>query len=67
MKFNQARGFNKTQLKVLSILHNYWIKREDQTTAAQRFFEKKTRDLFSVLLEKTPAPPRPRMVRRKAA
>jgi len=47
-------------LKALTVIHNYYIKRRDGTTAAQRFFETKHRDLFDFLLENMNYPVRPR-------
>lgn len=48
------------KLKALTAVHNYFSKRRDGTTAAERFFGQKPRDLFEYLLEKTPLPKRPR-------
>ncbi|QNR80125.1 DUF6399 domain-containing protein [Piscirickettsia salmonis] len=42
------------KLKVLTVLHNYFIKRDDDTTAAERFYEQKHRDLFEELLKNMP-------------
>jgi hypothetical protein len=42
------------KLKVLTVIHNYFIKRDDDTTAAERFFEQKHRDLFEELLGSMP-------------
>jgi hypothetical protein len=47
------------KLEVLKVLHNFWIKRTDHTTAAERFFGNKPKDLFAVLLQRLPYPPRP--------
>jgi len=47
-------------LKALTVIHNYYIKRRDGTTAAERFFEAKHRDLFDFLLENMDYPVRPR-------
>ncbi len=47
------------KLKALTTLHNYWLKRKDGTTAAERFFGKKPADLFGWLLERLPLPARP--------
>jgi hypothetical protein len=55
------------KLSVLTTLHNYYITRPDGTTAAERFFGKKPRDLFEVLLKKLRYPPRPRLHRKMAA
>jgi len=55
------------KLSVLTTLHNYYITRPDGTTAAERFFGKKPRDLFEILLKKLRYPPRPRLQRKMAA
>jgi hypothetical protein len=47
------------RLKALTVIHNYHLRRADGTTAAERFFGKKPRDLFSWLLERLPDLPRP--------
>ncbi len=48
------------QLKALTVVHNYYIKRRDGTTAAERFFESKPDDLFDFLLSHVDYPVRPR-------
>jgi hypothetical protein len=52
-------GLSEQRLQALTVLHNYWVKRPDETTAAERFFGQKPRDLFAWLLEHLPDPPRP--------
>jgi hypothetical protein len=47
------------KLKALTVLHNYFIERADESTAAERFFGQKPADLFTWLLERIPDPPRP--------
>lgn len=47
------------RLKALTVVHNYLTERADGTTAAERFFGKKPRDLFDWLLERLPDLPRP--------
>jgi hypothetical protein len=47
------------RLKALTVIHNYLTERVDGTTAAERFFGKKPRELFSWLLERLPNLPRP--------
>lgn len=49
------------RLKVLTVLHNYFITRPDATTAAERFFGAKPRDLFGYLLDRMDYPLRPRI------
>lgn len=48
------------QLKALTVVHNYYIKRRDGTTAAERLFEAKPNDLFEFLLNNVDYPVRPR-------
>ena len=47
------------KLGALTVIHNYFTKRQDQTTAAERFFGKKPRDLFEYLIKTLPSVPRP--------
>jgi len=47
------------RLKALTVIHNYQTQRADGTTAAERFFGKKPRDLFAWLLERLPDLPHP--------
>lgn len=60
------------RLKVLTVIHNYFIRRPDNTTAAERFFGSKPRDLFDYLLDRMDYPLRPRktasaVIEKKAA
>ena len=54
------------KLQALTAIHNYYIKRPDGTTAAERFFEKKPYDMFEWLLDHMELPARPRNVLKKA-
>ena len=56
---------SEQRLKALTVLHNYMVKRPDGTTAAQRFFGQKHKDLFCWLLERMPDLPRPATKRSK--
>jgi Family of unknown function (DUF6399) len=47
------------RLKALTAVHNYVAERPDGTTAAERFFGQKPRDVFAWLLERLPDLPRP--------
>jgi hypothetical protein len=47
------------RLKALGVVHNYLSRRADGTTAAERFFGSKPRDVFGWLLERLPELPRP--------
>lgn len=55
------------KLKALTVIHNYYLRRPDGTTAAERFFENRPIDLFEWLLDNMPLPPRPRSKRKLAA
>jgi hypothetical protein len=50
---------SERRLKALTVIHNYVVKRADGTTAAERFFGQKHKDVFSWLLERMPDLPRP--------
>jgi Family of unknown function (DUF6399) len=50
----------ESQLKALTIVHNYYITRRDGTTAAERFYETKPNDLFNFVLNHMDYPMRPR-------
>ncbi len=57
------RGFCGSQLAVLTVLHNFQIKRADGTTAAERFFDQQFPDLFEWFLPQVQSLPRPRASR----
>jgi len=54
------RGFTEQTLKVLTIIHNFDLKRDDGTTAAQRLFGKPFPDLFESIILNMDELPRPR-------
>jgi hypothetical protein len=56
---------SERRLKALTVIHNYMVKRADGTTAAERFFGQKHKDVFSWLLERMPDLPRPAPKREK--
>lgn len=47
------------KLAALTTVHNYFVKRQDSTTAAERFFGSKPRDLFGWVLDQVDLPGRP--------
>jgi hypothetical protein len=47
------------KLQALTVVHNYFIKRPDGTTAAERFFGAKPADLFEWILDRVSLPARP--------
>jgi Family of unknown function (DUF6399) len=56
---------SKKRLEALTAIHNYVVRREDGSTAAERFFGQKQRDAFNWLLDKMPDLPYPAAKRRK--
>ena len=54
------------KLLVLTVLHNYLVCRPDSTTAAERFYGSRPREVFPWLLERLPLAARPRAKRRAA-
>lgn len=52
-------------LEAKTTLHNYFIRRPDGTTAAQRFFGRPPEDLFQWVLGRLKPPPRPAQKRTK--
>jgi hypothetical protein len=44
--YHANRGFNEQTLKVLTVIHNFDLKRQDGSTAAQRLFAKPFPVLF---------------------
>jgi len=48
------------KMKGLTVIHNFYLKRPDGTTAAERFFENKPINMFEWLVENMPLPARPR-------
>lgn len=55
-----GRGFAPQTLQVLTILHNFDLKRADGTTAAQRLFDYEFPDLFDWVVDHMGDLPRPR-------
>ena len=59
------RGLNSNRLKSLTVMHNYFTKRSDGSTAAQRLFGEKPPDLFEWLLHQMGELPLPRKARKR--
>ena len=55
-----SRALPPALLEALTVIHNYVLRREDGTTAAERFFAARHDDLFEHLLDVMPPLPRPR-------
>jgi Family of unknown function (DUF6399) len=58
---------SERRLQALTVIHNYVARRPDGTTAAQRFFGQKHKDVFSWLLQRLPDLPRPAARRPQSA
>ncbi len=59
LRHHHLHQLRPRKLKVLTILHNYLIRRADGTTAAERFFGAKPQDLFEYVLDRLDVPARP--------
>lgn len=62
-----ARGTPAQRLKVLTVIHNFDLKRPDGTTAAERLFGTPFPDLFDWVMERMGALPLPRKARTPSA
>ena len=60
LRHHSLHRLSADRLKALTAIHNYHIKREDGTTAAERFFEQKHQDMFKWILDHMDLPARPR-------
>ena len=54
------------RLGALTAVHNYFIRRDDGTTAAERFFGRPPEPMFERILARMPLPPRPARARPRA-
>lgn len=63
-RHQELRGIEPRKLECLGALHNFFIKRRDHTTAAERFYEAKPGDLFRAVLDGIDVP-RPRSPARR--
>ena len=71
LRHHSLHRLSKSKLVALTVVHNYYLTRSDGTTAAERFFGAKPRDLFGWLVDHLDVPARPAAKRsnngRKAA
>jgi len=63
--YHNGRGLTESRLKALTVIHNYGLRREDGTTAAQRLFGKPFPDLFEWLASQMGELPVPRKARQR--
>ncbi len=61
---HSGRGFSQSDLQVLTIIHNFDLRRADGSTAAQRFFGRSFPTLFPWLMEQMGDLPLPRKSRK---
>jgi Family of unknown function (DUF6399) len=67
LRYHSLHRLPERKLQALTAIHNYWLKRGDGTTAAERFFGSKPADLFGYLMGQLPVPSWPAKRRPKAA
>jgi hypothetical protein len=60
LRHHSLHRLTDSKLRTLTIIHNYFIQRPDGTTAAERFFGQKPRDLFDFLVDTVSLPHWPR-------
>ena len=63
---HNRRGLSSKRLKVATVIHNFVLKRNDGTTAAERLFGQQFPDLFEYLLENIGELPQPRKSRKRS-
>ena len=61
--YHTGRGMTKNRMKARTVIHNYWEKRSDGTTAAERLFNIQFPDLFETLVDQMGELPLPRKAR----
>jgi len=59
LRHHSLHRISNRKLAALTTVHNYFIKRSDSTTAAERFFGAKPKELFEWVLERVDLPGRP--------
>lgn len=63
---HNRRGLSPQRLKVSTVIHNFFLKRDDGTTAAERLFGQPFPDLFEYLVENMGELPQPRKSRKRS-
>ena len=63
---HNRRGLSSKRLKVTTVIHNFVLKRNDGTTAAERLFGQQFPDLFEYLVENIGELPQPRKSRKSS-
>jgi len=67
LRHHSLHRLSNGKLGALTVVHNYYLRRADGTTAAERFFGSKPADLFVWLVDHLEVPARPAAKRSKAA
>jgi len=62
--YHNRRGLSSRRLKVMTLIHNFHLKRCDGTTAAERLFGKTFPDLFQWVVSQMGELPSPRKPRK---
>ena len=65
LRHHSLHRLSDRKLSALTIVHNFYLKRSNGTTAAERFFDAKPKDLFDWLLNQVDLPGYPAMKRSK--
>ena len=66
LKHHALHELTSRKLRALTVLHNYLVRRENRSTAAERFYGTAPRELFPWLRDHLSLPARPRAQRRAA-
>ena len=56
LRHHSFHRISDRKLSALTVVHNYFVKRSDRTTAAERFFGEKPNDMFNYLLNRVEIP-----------
>lgn len=64
LRHHSSHRLSKRKLGALTVIHNYFIRRPDETTAAERFFQSKPKSIFNFLLDNLDVSARPAKARR---
>ena len=59
LRHHNQHNISHRKLQALTVVHNFGVERPDGTTAAERFFGHKPKDLFEHLLDRIDLPARP--------
>ncbi len=56
LRHHALHRLSDRKLNALKVVHNFYLQRDDGTTAAERFFDSPPKDLFDWLLERVDIP-----------